>query len=154
MQWTVFLPWWKPLDSCRSIFVKTNDHPPSDAACSSWVLTCKFRRHSLSSGRDDSYPHLAPGGRKNLPSPMLEHLLHCIWGACACEQRWQTVCVLALWGDLRLQTLPYPISFVLLGLSDLSFSCVVNMEVCEEVLNAKNEVLNKYDLSSNKGSRR
>lgn len=64
------------------------------------------------------------------------------------------MCVLALWGDLRLQTLPYPISFVLLGLSDQSFSCVVNMEVRGEVLNAKNEVLNKYDLSSNKGSRR
>lgn len=28
------------------------------------------------------------------------------------------------------------------------------MEVCKEVFNAKNEVLSKYDLSSNKGSRK
>lgn len=63
--------------------------------------------------------------------------------------------VLALWGDLRLQTLPYLISLVLLlRLSGLSFSCVVNMEVCEEVFNPKNEVLTKFDLSSNKGNRR
>lgn len=64
------------------------------------------------------------------------------------------LCVLALRGDLRFQTLPNPISFVLLGLSDLSFSCGVNMEVCEKVFNAETEVLSKYDLSSNKAGRR
>lgn len=59
-----------------SISVKMNDYPPADAACSPWVLMHKFQRCSLSSGRGDSYPHEAPGDRKNLPSPMLEHLLH------------------------------------------------------------------------------
>lgn len=148
---------WKQLGPCRNTFVKMSDCPPSDAAGVSWVLMHKFQRWSLSSGRSDSFPHVASGGTAGRVCRVPCR------GICFIAPEEPVIMsssdrllfVLALWGDLRLQTLPYLISLVLLlRLSGLSFSCVVNMEVCEEVFNPKNEVLTKFDLSSNKGNRR